>query len=299
MFKGTSYYQFNEQFKTDDDCYKYLEMLKWGNKPFSCLKCEHSTYCKGRTQYMRKCVKCKYEESITVNTIFEKLKFSMHKAFHIMFRLSVSTKGMSSSELSREFELNQKTCWAFKRKIQHAMRSSLSYPLQGNVEVDELTIGGKEKRKPGRSNGEKRKVIIGVETRKGKIGRLYFSITTDYSSQSLRLFFNRHISKNAIIKTDEWRSYTPLKDSFNIEQIKSQKGKSFPELHVQIMNLKNWLRGIHHKCKDFHLQAYLDEYCFRFNRRQRKESIFNILVERMIKEMPFPYKKFKLGVLSG
>jgi len=247
---------------------------------------------------MRKCTRCKYEESVTVHTIFEQIKFPLLKAFHLMYRLSVAKKGMSTHELARELGLSQFTCWKFKRKVQHAMRSSLDHPLEEKVEVDELSIGGYEEGKPGRSDGKKKKAIIGAEIRGGTVGRLYFEILEDYDSESIREFFDRHVSRTAKVKTDKWAGYIPLKNDYNITQVKSEKGKNFPMLHVQIMNIKSWLRGIHHKVSGFHLQAYFDEFCFKFNRRQWTYSIFHKLVERMMKEKPFPAKCFCLGDLS-
>ena len=91
--------------------------------------------------------KCNYDESPTVGTSFEKLKFSVLIAFHIVFKISTKKKGMSSLELNKEFELRQKTCWSFKLKIQKAMSSSLNYPLNGTIHVDEFMVGGSEEEK--------------------------------------------------------------------------------------------------------------------------------------------------------
>lgn len=76
--------------------------------------------------------------------MFDKIKFPLLIAFHIIFKIGIKKKGMSSIELSHEFDLRQKTCWEFKWKIQQAMNSSLRFPLQGEVHADELCIGGPE-----------------------------------------------------------------------------------------------------------------------------------------------------------
>lgn len=141
MFKGTSIFKFYEMFSSDMDCYKYLSDLKW-LKGYSCKKCNHDNYCKGRSPFSRRCTRCKYDESSTSGTMFHKLKFPILKAFHIAFRVSVRKKGMSSCELSKELDLRQKTCWAFKVKLQEAMASSRRYPLDKVTEVDEFLIGG-------------------------------------------------------------------------------------------------------------------------------------------------------------
>jgi hypothetical protein len=191
---------------------------------------------------------------------------------------------MSSEELSKEFEQRQKTCWEFKWKIQQSMQSSGRYPLNGEVHVDEFFVGGKEEGgKRGRGKGDKRLVIVALEIVKGEHGRAYAAIIQDASSTSFKTFFEKYIDKEADVVTDEWTGYLPLKSIYKkLKQIPSNGGKSFPELHIHIMNIKSWLRGIHHHCSEERLQGYLDEYHFRFNRRNRMESIFDVLIRRMV-----------------
>lgn len=107
-----------------------------------------------------RCRACHYDESVTANTVFHKLKIPLLKAFGMSFRIAVKKKGMSTTALAREFSINQKSSWLFKRKAQESMKSSGNYPLDGKVEVDELLIGGPEKDKRGRNKGEKKLVVI-------------------------------------------------------------------------------------------------------------------------------------------
>jgi len=200
---------------------------------------------------------------------------------------------MSSEELSAEFELRQKTCWAFKWKVQQAMQSSGRFPLRGEVHVDEFYVGGAEEGgKRGRGKGDKRLIIIALEIvnikeDKEGFGRAYAAIIRDASSESFKPFFEKYIDKDAEVVTDEWAGYMPLKSTYkNLKQIPSNKGKSFPQLHIHIMNIKSWLRGIHHQCSEERLQGYLDEYHFRFNRRNNMESIFDLLIQRMVQYEP-------------
>ena len=142
-FIGVNSITFNRQFKNDNDCYEYLSLVKWEDG-YICRKCGNDKYYNGKKPFSRRCLKCKYDESPTVNTMFEKLKFSILLAFHIVFKISTKKKGMSSLELSSEFELRQKTCWSFKQKVQEAMKSSLRNPLTGLVHANEFVIGGPE-----------------------------------------------------------------------------------------------------------------------------------------------------------
>ena len=77
-----------------------------------------------------------------------------------------------------------------------------------------------------------------------------------------------------------------MKDEYQIEQRKSENGTSFPQMHIHIMNIKGWLRGIHHHCAKERLQGYLDEYHFRFNRRNNMDTIFDVLIRRLINNVP-------------
>ena len=218
--------------------------------------------------------------------MFDKVKFSLLLAFHIAFKISTKIKGMSSLELSHEFELRQKTCWAFKWKIQQAMQSSQRYPLE-SVHVDEFLIGGPEENKRGRSKGKKRLVVLALEIVPNGMGRAYAQIIERASGKEFKKFFKKHISKDAQITTDEWRGYSPLKKEYkNLEQRLSENGKSFKEIHIHIMNLKGWIRGIHHHCSKERLQGYLDEYHFRYNRRNNMGTIFDLLLRRMIINEP-------------
>ena len=113
------------KFVGDPDWYEYMALIKWPDETFECKKCKYTKYCIGKKPFQRRCVKCRYDESPTVGTMFDKCKFSLLIAFYIAFKITSKKKGMSSLELSREFELRQPTYWEFKWKIQQA--------IQGNV----------------------------------------------------------------------------------------------------------------------------------------------------------------------
>ena len=283
-FKGVNSIKFHSYFQTEDECYRYLSDIKWGDIEYVCRRCSATNYCKGKQPYSRRCVKCGYDESCTVGTSFEKCKFSLLLAFHIIFKICTKRKGMSSTELSNEFDLRQKTCWAFKRKIQQAMCSSKLHKIEGLVHVDEFYIGQYEESKVGRSaDSKKRLVIVALEILEKGVGRAYAQVIKSASAKEFRPFFEAYISKDAKITTDEWRGYLPLKKDYPfLIQKPSKKGANFKELHIHIMNIQGWLRGIHHHCSEEHLQGYLDEYHFRYNRRAFMGTIFNTTLKKMI-----------------
>lgn len=286
-FAGVNSIKFNRQFKDDLSCYEYLASVKWGPKGYICKRCGHDKHCKGKKPFSRRCIRCRYDESPTAGTMFDKCKFPLLIAFHIVFKIGTKKKGMSTLELSHEFELRQPTCWEFKWKIQQAMKSSKQHPLEGEVHVDEFFIGGPEEQKRGRSKGNKRLVVVALEKVKEGVGRAYAQVIETASSEEFIPFFNGQVSKKAKVITDEWRGYTPLKGHYRaLKQIPSKDGKNFPDLHIHIMNLKGWLRGIHHHCSKERLQGYLDEYHYRYNRRNHMDTIFDRLIKRMVEGEP-------------
>jgi hypothetical protein len=288
-FTGVNSIRFHKYIQSDEDCYRYLSEVKW-SEGYQCKKCGHTKYGKGKKPHSRRCAYCNYDESPTAGTMFDKCKFSLLIAFHIAFKISTKKKGMSSLELAEEFELRQMTCWQFKWKLQQAMQSSKQHLLTGTVHVDEFFIGEYEEGEPGRSSdSKKRLVVIALEildNNKG-VGRAYAQVIDHASGAEFKPFFNAYISPDAHVVTDEWKGYLPLKKEYPLlEQLPSDKGGNLKELHIHIMNIQGWLRGIHHHCTKERLQGYLDEYHFRYNRRSDMDTIFDVLIRRMVTNEP-------------
>ena len=213
-FVGVNSIKFNRQFKSDSDCHQYLASIKWADATFECKRCKYKKFCTGKQLFSRRCSKCSYDESPTAGTMFDKCKFSLLIAFHIVFKISSKKKGMSSLELSHEFELRQPTCWEFKWKIQQAMQSSKQHPLTGEVHIDEFFIGGPEEQKRGRSKGNKRLVIVALEKVNNGVGRAYAQIIEAASAEEFKPFFKNYVAIQANVITDEWVGYLPLKKEY-------------------------------------------------------------------------------------
>jgi hypothetical protein len=281
IFKGVNSIKFHNRFKDENDCLIYLSEIKWSSG-YNCKRCGNDKFGNGKKPQNRRCTKCSYDEIPTNGTMFEKIKFSLLIAFHIAFKISTKKKGMSSLELSSEFELSQKTCWAFKSKVQQEMGSSLSHSLTGTIHVDELMIGGPEEIKKGRSKGLKKLAVLAVEILDDGVGRAYAKVIEHSSARELGDFLNKYVSKEATIITKKWGGYSQLKKNFlNLKQLDSDDGKNFKELHIHIMNIKGWLRRIHYHSSKEHMQDYLNEYHFRYSRRSNMDTIFDVLIRKM------------------
>ena len=282
LFKGQNLIEFTERFKTDSDCLEYLSYLKW-SEGFKCVKCNHEG-CQIRSNHSRTCNKCSHTESATANTLFHKVKFGIRKAFFVCFEMATTTKSLSASYMSDRFGVTEKTARLFMHKIREAMKSSENYPIDGNVHIDEFVIGGKEEGKIGRSyQSNKKKIVCAVElTGEGKVKRMYSMKIDNYSAKELKKMFDKHISKEATVTTDKWKGYWPLMEHYDITQIESNHGLNFKALHTMIHQVKSWIRTTYSWVSDYNVDRYLNEFCYRINRSQMKESIFNNLIGRMV-----------------
>jgi transposase-like protein len=283
IFLGQNLIEFAERFKTDQDCLDYLAELKWAGG-FTCVNCGH----KGsqvRKNKARTCNKCSHIETPMANTLFHKVKFGIKKAFFICFEMSTTTKSLSANYVAVRFGVTEKTARLFMHKVREAMKSSETIPMSGNVHVDEFVIGGKEKGKIGRSyDSTKKKVVCAVElTDNGKVKRMYSMKIENYSHKELNTIFEKHISPEAKVTTDKWKGYKPLTKIYDIEQIESNHGMNFIALHTMIHQLKSWIRTTYSWVSDFNINRYMDEFCYRINRSQSKNYIFNNLINRMVK----------------
>ena len=290
IFKGENFIKFTERFSSDNACKEYLAHYKWDNG-FVCKKCGHHK-ATIRKNHTRTCNFCKHNESPTSQTAFHKVKFGIKKAFHITFEMVNSTKSMSATQISKRYGITRKTAWLFMHKIRKVMKSSEQHPMDGNIQVDEFTVGGKEQGSPGRSyKSNKKKIVASVElTETGGIKRVYALRINDYSSKSLRVIFKKHISKDAKVNTDKWKGYNPLMSEYDINQSLSDGGRGMPQIHIIIHQIKSWLRTIYSWVHPKHIDSYLDEFSFRINRSIYKYSIFNKIIERVASNKHISYK---------
>jgi len=282
IFKGQNIVEFSQRFKSDLDCKKYLSELKW-SEGFNCRNCGH-TGSQVRKDFSRTCNKCSDTESAGADTLFHKVKFGLINAFHICFEMSTTSKGLSALQVARRYGVRPVTARTFMHKVRKAMKSSGNQPMDGEVHVDEFVVGGKETGQAGRSyGGKKKKVVCAVQlTDSGKVKRFYALQIKDFSAKSLTSIFSKHISVEANITTDEWKGYRPLKKDFNITQVPSYNGMNFQAIHNLIHQVKSWIRTTFSWVSKHNIDRYLDEYSYRLNRSQSKQTIFHNLIKRMV-----------------
>lgn len=282
VFKGQNLIEFSERFKTDLDCKEYLASIK-NKTDYKCLKCGHYAY-QAKSDHSRQCNVCNHRESATANTLFHKVKFGVRKAFFICFEMATTTKSLSASYMAVRFGVTERTARLFMMKVREAMEPSGNNPMDGHVHVDEFVIGGKEEGKTGRSyDAKKKKAVVAVQlTDDGKVKRMYAMKINDFSARSLQYIFVNHISREATVTTDKWKGYRPISKAYNINQISSNGGLNFKALHTMIHQVKSWIRTTYSWVSNFNLNRYFNEFCFRINRSQSKNTIFNNIITKMV-----------------
>jgi len=211
--------------------------------------------------------------------------------------MTATTKSLSASQVSKRYGISRPTAWLFMHKVREGMKSSGTMPMDGNVQVDEFVVGGRENLKQGRSTDtKKKKIVCAVElSENSKVKRVYAMKIDDYSGKSLATIFNKHISKKASVRTDEWQGYKPIAREYQIEQVPSLNGSNFKQMHHVIHQVKTWVRTTFSWVHQGHINRYLDEFCFRINRSIYKQTIFHRLIDRMIIANPITYQSIKVS----
>jgi len=289
--------EFVRRFSTEQDCLDYLFELRWGNG-FVCPKCGHAEYWIVN-RVLCTCKECRHQASVLAGTIFQDTRKPLKSWFTAIWWITTQKYGASAQGLQQILGLKSyQTAWAWLHKIRTAMVNPDRAKLSGRVEVDEGYIGGKEEGgKPGRGTRNKALIMIAVELKDNAPGRIRIAVIEDASGKSLIGFVKEHVSPGSHVVTDGWIGYSDLAASgyqhtvYNQSQA-TNEDEMLPHVHLVISLLKRWLLGTHQGAvRAKHLQAYLDEYVFRFNRRTsaKRGLLFYRLLENAVNISPTTY----------
>ena len=293
MCQILSFFEYQEQFSSEEDCFKYLFQLRWPNG-FVCPKCGGSEYYKIYKHKLFQCKQCRHQTSVTAGTVFHRLRQPLRILFLAVYLIATSKKGLSAMELRRKLGINgYKAAWLLMQKIRTAMASSGKFLLTRMVEVDEIYIGGHREGPRGRGAKDKTLVAIAVETNGSTMGRAYLKTINSLTMTELEQFVKDHVARATKVSSDGHKSYGSLNNNYLHIPVKNNKACSksdvLPKVHIVVANLKMWLRGTYNCLPAKHLQRYLDEFVFRFNRRWNLENIFDKLLVRCINTNTITY----------
>ncbi len=270
---------FANRFSADDDCYRFLSEIKWPDGEFVCAKCGNTTYHKGRSPYSRRCNRCKYDESVTSGTMFNRLKLPILAAFSIVYKMATTGTGNSSILLAKELGIQQKPCLAFKHKVQQAMGAMQQKRLTGTVAVGIYNIYKARSQYYWHKNKEQY-ITIGIEMKGKEPGRA-FAITVGEDKQTALIpFIEGFVHPSAHLLAIEQRGYKSM-------MMRKYKNISFfagiTILTKHLENIREWVKE---ECGHFsndNLQGFLDEFHFRFNRQRNDWRNFDSLIRIMAK----------------
>jgi transposase-like protein len=278
--------RFQEKFHSDDACREHLFQMRWANG-YSCPKCGHSTFYFLESRKLYQCMRCKHQASVTAGTIMHKSHTPLLTWFWAIFLVAHDKRGVSAVFLARELEISYPTAWLMLHKIRKAMSDrDAHYQLAGLVELDDAFFGAPtEGGKRGRGT-DQTPVLVGVSLNKqGAPQYVKMQVIPDVKGKTLVEFAKLHIEPGSTISSDAYRSYNALAEEYDHQPIKFNV-KDNPDhlkwLHTMISNAKAFIGGTFHGLDSKHLQSYLNEFCFRTNRRQFGSQMFNRLLTACI-----------------
>ena len=290
--------EFQRRFASEEACRAYLAASRWPDG-YRCPRCNHREALQLPGRLLWRCLACGHDTSVTAGTVLHRTRTPLTQWFWAAYLVTTHTPGLSALQFQRQLGIARyETAWVMLHKLRRAMVRPDREPLRIEVEVDEAYIGGPEAGlRGGRALENKVLVVAAVEVRGRGSGRVRLQGVPDASARSLTGFVKANVEPGAMIRTDSWQGYAPLA-SMGYRHRPRTRGddprraaKLLPRVHRVFGNLQTWLRGTHHGVGHKHLQVYLDEFTFRFNRRRTPQAAFQTLLGLGTQRGPTTYKQ--------
>ena len=291
--------EFEDRFPDEDACWKTLREVRWP-EGFVCPRCGHGASSFVSTRRLEQCRRCRYQCSVTAGTVFHRTKVPLRTWFWAIFFLARHKQGISALQLQKDTGLGSyETAWTMLHKLRSGLKPRPEFRLQGLVEADDTYVGGHEPgRSGGRQAGTKTIVAAAVEQRRHTAGKLRLSVLKGLQFQrDLGPFLLGAIDgSTTTLRTDGYATYrcfekVGVRHDRHIQGPPARAGEILPWCHIVFGNLKNWLRGTFHGVSGKHLQRYLQEFVYRFDRRWREEEMFGFVLHRAAGSEPLPYHR--------
>jgi len=292
--------EFMDWFHDEDDCRAYIENLRWPDG-FICPACEEQVEPYRTTRGRLTCRSCLYETTVTAGTIFHGTRTPLRTWFAAAWYITNQKHSTNATALQSTLGFGSyQTAWAMLHKFRRAMVRKDRPRLEGRVEVDETYIGGPEEGVRGRQTEKKAIVAIAVEMLEGHtLGRIRLRRVPDIEAESLVPFVCEMVEPGSTVHTDGLPSYNPLEDLGYrhevtiISQSVEPAHKVMPGVHLVSSLLKRWILGtLHGSVSHAQMDHYLDEFTFRFNRKNSRSRgmLFYRLIEQSVVTGPNPYR---------
>jgi transposase-like protein len=290
--------EFLAEFPDDAACLEHLWRTRYApdGEHAHCPRCDcERVFRRYATKQQRQswtCTGCGHHLHPTAGTIFHRSSTSLRLWFHAMYLMTSTRCGISAKQLERELGVHYKTAWRMFNKIRNELMGEpeLAHQLSGEVEVDETSWGGKPRRKfktrkESIAFREAKATVLGLVERGG---RVRVKVIPSRWGEPLSDAVRANVNPDAILYTDDWWSYRPLRREYADHRVINHSAGSYVEGDIYTNtiegffgNLKTGMRGTYKKVSKKWLQSYLDEYAWRYNQRFRgHRSMFHLLLDR-------------------
>ena len=294
------------RFPDDAACAAYLAAARW-SEGFVCPECGGPRACLLVTKkHTYQCSACHRQTAVTAGTVMHGSKLSLTVWFWAASLMATHSNGISARQLWRQLGLGSyKSAWLLCAKLRRAMVDPARDPLSGLIEVDETQISYRTRDDPpaggGRRGAGKLQVAAAVEVEGKGPGRVRLAVIRDASATTLRAFLTVSVAPGATLKTDGWSGYPGAPGVTHDPHVVGPMAAHIvlPWVHRIFSNLKTWALGVYHGLRQDHLQAYLDEFVFRFNRRRTPHAAFRTLLGIGVALKPATYKMLISAEVKG
>lgn len=294
VYKELSLLDFQRMFASNEACLEAISKARWPNG-FICPKCGHDDGHRLSKRRAIQCMACRRQTSITAGTVFHKTKIPLRNWFWLMFLMTQDKGGVSTMRAATLLNMHYTTVWFIMHKIREAMTDRLEGPmLAGFVEVDEAYFGGKARGKRGRGAGNKRGVCVMVERLNRKAGDAAMVVLPHDGHEPYVAAVEEHLEPMTHVRTDGLTMNSTLHGAvgkLNMTKIGKLYEQGSLENADRVISLaKRYLLGTYHQyCARAHLQRFLNEFCYRFNRRYTWYQLASRLLSACALRPPVPY----------
>jgi transposase-like protein len=271
-----SFWDWQQRFADETHCHQALVKLRWP-EGFCCPRCHHPKGWLLHSRPVYECAHCHHQTSLTAGTLFHHTKLPLVKWFWALYGVSADKGSISALRLTKLIGVSWVTAHRMLRKLRRAMGDrNQRYQLEGVIEFDDAFIGGKRAGKRGRGAAGKTVILVACEHNDGKPGFVAMQAVKQVTQENVRAFAQQTLSPGQTLHTDALNALRVLaEEHHHIAKVTPPEMASewLPWVHVVISNLKSYLLGTYHGISSRYVQEYLDEFCYRLNRRFWEEQI--------------------------
>ena len=282
-----SFFQFQQAFSSEDACEARLFKIRWPDG-FQCPACGHDQHYDLVRRGLYQCKSCRHQSSLTSGTVMHKTRTPLVKWFWAIFLVAHDKRGLSALSLARKIDVTYKTAWSMLHKIRHAMgKRDSGYKLSGVIQIDDAFFkAGVKKGGDKRGRGtNKVPVLVMVGTKGDAVNFTKMKVVDSVNSTNVKREVKNGVKEKQKFISDGFKAYGVLNGlgHQHASEVVYKPGEE-PDydvlkwVNILVGNAKAFILGTYHGVRKKHLQSYLNEFCYRFNRRFMPEELFDRLL---------------------